>query len=57
MEVVIIIGTGLSIGILRIFISKKSGKSKKLKYYNYSKYTLKHKRLGQSLNEQSKVKF
>lgn len=58
MELMIVLGVGTTIGIVRIFISKRGGNSgKKLRYYNYSKYTVKHKKLNQSLNEQSKTTF
>jgi len=54
---IVVIGIGTVISAIRIKMSKKSGKSKKLKYYNYSKYTIRHKKMGQSLNEQSKITF
>ena len=57
MELLVVIGVGLSASMIRIYLSKRSGKSKKLRYYNYTKYTIRHKKIGQSLNEQSKTTF
>lgn len=59
METLIIIGAGLTISVIRIVVFKKGRKSKdkKLVYYNYSKYIIKHKKMGQSLSEQSKITF
>ena len=55
MDVLIIIGITIGASAIRIFIKKRSGNSEKLNYYNYSKYTIRHKKIGQSLNDQSKT--
>jgi hypothetical protein len=44
---------GLAIGIVRIKCNK-SGKSKKIKYYNYSKFEIKYKKIDEALSKQSK---
>jgi len=54
MEVVLIIGTGLSIGLLRIFISKKSRKQRKIRVYNISNRIIKNKKYLNTLSERSK---
>jgi len=57
MEIFLAIGLTVSVSIIRCVIYKKGNTSKKLRYYNYSKYTIKHKKLGKSLSEQSKNNF
>lgn len=52
-----ILGTGLAVGIYRCSLYKKDNKATKVKYYNYSKYSIKHKKLNQSMSEQSKNLF
>ncbi len=57
MYTLVVIGVGLSIGIIRSIAYKKNNKAKKLKYYNYRKYAIKYKRINNSINEQSKGVF
>lgn len=57
MYTLIVIGVGLSIGIIRSIAYKKNNKAKKLKYYNYRKYAIRYKRINNSINEQSKGVF
>lgn len=45
---------GLAIGVVRIKCGKSSGKSKKIKYYNYSKFEIKYKKIDEALSKQSK---
>jgi len=47
------VGAGLIIGIVRIKYNK-SGKSKKIKYYNYSKFEVRYKQIDEALSKQSK---
>jgi len=59
METAIVIGTTLSIGIIRVIIAnrQKGKKSKKIRYYNYRQYEIKYKKLNDSINQQSKNNF
>jgi hypothetical protein len=49
-----IVGIGLSVGIIRCLLLKNKKRSKKLKYYNYSKYAIKYKKINSNINQQTK---
>lgn len=57
METLIFLCVGVGIGIIKCTISKRNGKTTKLRYYNYRKYAIKYKKINNSLNEESKITF
>ena len=54
--IIVLVG-GLSVGIIRCAIAKKGNKGKRFKYYNYRKYAIRHKKMGELINIQSKNTF
>ena len=54
---ILVLGIGTVVSTARIIISKRGKKSKKLVYFNYSKYTIRHKQMNESINLQSKNTF
>lgn len=57
MDMLIFVGLGTGIGIIRCIWAKQTKKTSKIKYYNYRKYAIRYRRLNKSLNEESKNTF
>jgi len=54
---ILVLGIGAVVSTVRIIISKQGKKSKKLVYFNYRKYAIRHKQMNEEINLQSKNRF